>query len=395
MKFFKRGLSTANIRYVLFLLVFTAIAGEIIARIYMHQVLEKSFQPKFQFDSYRIYRHVPGFSEGDGIRDWITINAQGFRRTTDVSITKPERTFRVFLMGGSAAHGISSAPPYPVQHIYPDETIDHYLEELLAASHPDYAIEVINAAVTGYQVFQHTAYLLSELLDYEPDLIVFVDGANDHYADNEAHQYYHDNRYQYWSKRLQSPSLSAGFDFAVHWLSQYSAAARGLMAWKLNRDARNFKPDMTSVPPKGPEAMREAHQSLAPRQYLRSVRTNLDILNAEGVDAVVCLQPMLVLRDTALMSEGEMLFLHSDPFVTTLYPDVVNELSALCEQCGVPFIDLNAAFNNSQFKGEPLFIDYCHLTPFGGRVIAEQVFPSINEVFEQRMMMDERHTAGE
>ncbi len=51
-------------------------------------------------------------------------------------------------MGGSAAHGIQALPPYPVRHIYPEETIDAYLEKKLKINHPDKNIEIINAAVT-------------------------------------------------------------------------------------------------------------------------------------------------------------------------------------------------------------------------------------------------------
>ena len=42
-------------------------------------------------------------------------------------------------------------------------------------------------------------------------MVIFFDGANDHYNNNPDFDYYGENRYQYWKNRLQkSPPLSAG-----------------------------------------------------------------------------------------------------------------------------------------------------------------------------------------
>src|SRR6266513_576463 len=105
----KKILTRKNLCYFLYLFVFTLIALEIFGRVYQSKVLHISSKPRFRFNSYRIYEHVPGFHEGDGKKDWIIINRQGFRRAADVTKEKQQDTFRVFLMGGSAAHGVSSA----------------------------------------------------------------------------------------------------------------------------------------------------------------------------------------------------------------------------------------------------------------------------------------------
>src|SRR4030095_13242946 len=230
-------LTRKNLYYFLFLFVFTLIVLEIFGRVYLSKVLQKSSEQKFRFNSYRIYEHVPGFHEGDGKKDWIIINRQGFRRGSDVTKKKPQNTFRVFLMGGSVAHGISSAAPYPIVHIYEDQTIDAYLERKLKQLHPDHNIEIINAALSGYQVFQHTTYILSELLDYHPDMIIFFDGANDHYFNNPDFDYWGANIYQFWKSRLQTPSVGGWFDYFFLWLSRFSGFARGYYAWRLTNDA--------------------------------------------------------------------------------------------------------------------------------------------------------------
>lgn len=372
-----------NILYILFILIFTLAAIEIFGRVYLSAVLKKSPNPKFRFNSYRIYEHVPGFKEGEGKTFRMVINSQGFRRAADVVKRKPGNTYRIFLLGGSAAHGISSATPYPIVNINMNETIDAYLEQKLKAENPGKNIEVINAAVTGYQCFQHTAYLLSELLDYNPDMVLFFDGANDHYFYNPDYDYYLENKYQFWAPRLKNPSLKGMFNYGMLWLSKYSGFARGYLAWKLSRDAaaRGAKfPTYTNH--SSADKIVESHKSIAPKQYLRSIETNINILLANNIKCVIGLQPMLVLRDKEFLSKEEKAFLHEDQSVDALYPIVVNELKALTEKYRIPFVDFNPSLNDERYKNKQLLIDYCHLNPLGGEMIAQQYLSVVDSLMK-------------
>lgn len=360
--------------YLIFLFVFTFVCFELGARYYLGVILEKSLNNKFQFNSYRVYEHVPGYEEVDENGDKIIINKNGFRRSEDVNKEKSEDVYRIFLLGGSAAHGISCAAPYPIVHIYQNQTIDAYLEAKLKAEHPDKKIEVINAAVTGYQVFQHTEYILTELLDYSPDLMIFFDGANDHYSNNPDFDFYLDFRYQYWKERLQQPSIVGLFSYFANYMSQYSALFRGYYAWSLQRDAYG-KENVWSMylTFKNKEERIEMHKLAAKKLFLKSIEHNLQLLQAEGIESILCLQPMLVLRDSTLMSDQEKSFLHKDLNVQILYPYVVKEVSELAQSYSTMFIDFNTLFNNPLYKSEQLLIDYCHLSPRGGEVVADSL----------------------
>lgn len=379
----KKFFSSINWKYLVFITLFLIVCLEIFGRVYLSFVLKKSSKPKFQFDSYRIYSHIPGFREGDGKKDWILINGQGFRRSSEVSKSKSPDTYRIFFLGGSAAHGISSAPPYPLVHIYMNETVDYYLEQKLKAAHPDKKIEVINAAVTGYQVFQHTAYILSELLDYQPDMVVFMDGANDHYFNNPEFDYMGSNRYQFWKPRLQQPTLGGWFTYGWLWLSKYSGFARGVYSWKLNDDASSYDKLLVKSGNvyANDSALIKAHALTAQKDFLRAVETNLLILKANHIETVVSLQPMLVLRNKNLLSPIESKFLHKDLNTQVLYPYVKKYLTDLTGKYSVSFVDLNPAFNRENFKQKQLFIDYCHLSPLGGELIAQSLFPTIDSIF--------------
>jgi lysophospholipase L1-like esterase len=370
-------------KYILFLTVFCIICLEIFGKIYLTYVLKKSTNQKFQFDSYRIYSHIPNFKEGDKNGDWIAINSQGFRRNTDVPLKKDSNTFRIFLMGGSTAHGLTSAPPFPIVNIYMNETIDYYLEEKFKQKYPNKKIEVINAAVTGYRLSQHTAYLLSELLNYKPDMVVFLDGANDHYMYDPNLGYMSDNIFQFWKPRLQKPSIMGWLDYGILTLAKYSSFARGLYSWRLIKDVGAREP----MPPifKTSEALIAAHEETAKKGFLRSMEANIVILKANNIKTFICLQPELILRQQPLLSEPEKLFYplitSKDAFIPPLYPHVLKYVNELTSKYQIPFMDLNTEFNKNEYKNQQLLIDYCHLTPLGGQVVANAIFNTTDSLY--------------
>jgi lysophospholipase L1-like esterase len=377
-------------------LAIALLGAEVLGSFVLRHVLQKSLEPKFQFDSYRIFAQRPGFREGDGKRDWIVINEQGFRRSLDVPRTKQANTVRVFLMGGSAAAGTSSAPPYPVRQVHMDETIDYYLEHQLQKKFPDHRIEVINAAVTGYVTYQHTAYILTSLLDFEPDVFLFFDGINDHYTVNDSPEYYYaGNPYQFWKSRLQRPSVWNLADYTAHWLSFHSGGVRGYMAWRMNRDAASqfVRREAGFVEPATSEAMIEAHRRAAPKQFLRSIQANLAIMRSFDIDALVCTQPILALRNEELLSAAEKSFLAYETKKVryrTLHPVVVEEVKSIASKFATPFLDLNPTFNDPEHRGDQLFTDYAHLTARGGELSAQAIAPQLERIVHARLERENR-----
>jgi lysophospholipase L1-like esterase len=369
-----------HIYFVLVVTILTLAGLEIGARLYLRFIVQKSASKKFRFNYFRVVEHIPGFHDGDKNGDWIVINNEGFRRTKDVSQKRPPHTYRIFLMGGSAAHGVSSRDPYPIRHIYMNETIDAYLEKELNQEFPPSSVEVINAAVNGYDVFNHTQYLMTEILDYEPNMIIFFDGINDHFTNNPDYNYLEDYRYQFWKDRLQKPSFLGLFDYFAFYMADYSALFRGYVGRKLETDAisksitsKTFKEYRT------PEETIRNHKIAAKKQFLRSIRMNLDLLHHENVKAILALQPILVLRDKNLLSTDEKAFLREDKNIQILYPTVDSEVKSLAAEYSVDYIDLNIPFNDQKYKNQQLFIDYCHLSPLGGEVSANSLFPIVQE----------------
>jgi hypothetical protein len=114
---------------------------------------------KLALHPFAIYSNLPNQRS-----EHFTIDERGFRRT---GLGKPyDGRKRVLLVGGSTAFGTGLDSDR--------ETVAADLAGLLDA-------EVINAAVIGHGSGQELTYLLNDLVDLHPDLVIALDGWNDYY----------------------------------------------------------------------------------------------------------------------------------------------------------------------------------------------------------------------
>lgn len=87
-------------------------------------------------------------------------------------VPKPEGTFRVMWVGGSAAKGIPQPRPLRAASFF---------EQMLGDVWPDREIEVINLATPGIGAYPVLG-VMTEALDYEPDLVVAYLGNNEFFG---------------------------------------------------------------------------------------------------------------------------------------------------------------------------------------------------------------------
>ena len=95
----------------------------------------------------------------------FTINSHGFRNA-EVQKRKNGKK-RIIIVGGSTAFGTGLNSNH--------ETFAYQLERMLVDT------EVINAAVIGHRSGQELTYIVTKLIDFEPDLIIAFDGGNDYW----------------------------------------------------------------------------------------------------------------------------------------------------------------------------------------------------------------------
>ncbi|WP_026605779.1 SGNH/GDSL hydrolase family protein [Methylocapsa acidiphila] len=112
---------------------------------------------------------------------WFMTNDQGFPPVSEsllhYDIPKPAGAFRAIMIGGSTVEGNGVNSPL--------ESLPAKLQaefEAALREHPTPAIErveVINAGVSNYASDDEYLFLLADLLQFQPDLVVAYDGWND------------------------------------------------------------------------------------------------------------------------------------------------------------------------------------------------------------------------
>jgi hypothetical protein len=333
---------------------------------------------QYSFDPYKNILPTPGYRDIRG----VTHNSVGFRRTNEVSLEKREGTLRIFLMGASTAFGTGGLwphlePNYPV--LKDDETISHYLESILQERFPARNVEVINAAIASTWVHHHLIYLNQKILNYDPDLIVFLDGFNDHFFFGEGHDQFASYAYGEQSRIIMGPptirSLAAMNGW---WLFRKSAFVHAAL-----RGARSLRLLIAPRPAQYPIQVDEALEQLEANfrdNALAIMERSALVLQHEGIPALFALQPMLILeRDRPGMVELEKRLL--DFNVESTLPNYENLMrraaplvSRMSEEAlsglGVQYLDLTRVFWDGVVPGQ-VFTDYAHLTPEANQHVAE------------------------
>jgi len=346
---------------------------------------------QYSFDPYKNILPTPNYVDTRG----ITHNSVGFRRSSEVSRTKPAGTIRIFLMGASAAYGLGGLwthiePNYEV--IKNEETIDAYLERKLGAAFPGQKIEVINAAIVSTWTHHSLIYLYQSILNYDPDIILFLDGFNDFYRNEPWHDQFGSYSYNLTSRVVEGdPTLYSLAAMNGWWMFRKFALAN-----VIGKAARELKVIVggrgDKREPIDAQKSFAALQAVFPRNAGKTHERIGALLQHEGVTAVFMLQPMLILdRDRATLTPMEKRLLdfnvqsylpNYEAFMKLSTPWISSWETTMAGRVGATFIDLTGAFKN--VPGQ-VYTDYCHLTPHGNEVLAGIIEQRITPLVRARM----------
>ncbi len=346
---------------------------------------------EFEFDPYKNILPARNFVDTRGVQH----NAVGFRRSSEVSKTKPANTYRIFLMGGSTAYGTGGLWP----HLQRDfavlkntETIDAYLERILGEALPGKRIEVINAAITSTWTHHHLIYLNQTILGYDPDMVLLLDGYNDFFHASPDHDQFGSYIYNTQASGiLGEPTIAALGRANAWWIYRRSALAHVTI-----RSLRTLKLVVTAPFVERNRAPMNVERSVAnleqvfPRNALATQRRIGLILRDAGVVPVFMLQPMLILeREHKPMSAMEQRLFdfnvesylpNYEQFMHRAVAMVRERETAMAAELGAHFIDLTGIYGG---VAEQIYTDYCHLTPRGNEMLARVVADKLAPVIRQ------------
>jgi len=275
------------------------------------------------------------------------------------ALTKEPGTYRIVCMGGSTTQG------YRVE---PQESYPAVLQTLLDERFEPGAFEVINAG-SCWHTTQHTLFkYLSNICDYQPDMIIEMHAWNDLYQCGESVLARGPFRRDYghfmgaFSRRLSPRDRFAERVWRNPFFDNlYSDFRRGTAP---PRRARPVDP-LTPLP-----------------SFRRNLRHMADACAADGVRLVLAGQPSLYKRD---LSADELAALtYGDVFAPDERPDLEAMRNAMtcfnhaarevAELEGLAYVDLDPCVP----KDLNHFIDDVHYTPGGYRLIARAVFEQID-----------------
>lgn len=333
---------------------------------------------QYEFDPYKNILPTRNYVDRRGIRH----NSMGFRRSSEVSVKKPEGTYRIFLMGGSAAYGLGGTWPH-MQSKYTvldnSQTIDAYLERILNKTFPDHHIEVINAAITSTWTHHHLIYLNQTIFRYDPDMILFLDGFNDFFSTNPDHDQFASYSYDMMSRPIMgNPTFRSLLIMNGWWL--YRKSALVYVVARALRDLKTIFAGKPEQPPMDIDKGMDGLRNVFPKNALKMIERIAIIVKNEGIIPVFMLQPLLILeRDRVGAPEIERrLFQFNVDWCCPNYEKLMHQEvkfvrereRKVTERTGAEFIDLTNIFGGIQGQ---VYTDYCHLTPLGNEVLARKV----------------------
>ena len=359
----------------------------------------RSLSPNI-WSPYGLVRNNPDFTS-----PVFKISRQGFRNDEIFVTPKPPRTLRVLLLGGSVLYsGIApNAFVASESRIENSATIAAYLRDQLRRDPNigDLNVEVINAAVNFNRIVEVSVSYLSEYLFLDPDVVVVFGSANNFgemplrgeiYARQYRTQAKHPWHLEFERNVLRNDS-SALFENIVNRVSDHLASvalAKKILLSVMDRIvtviATRSRRDETGTV-KLPEDADWTEVDAYIRDYM-GYASALTAAAREHSQAVAFfwehwladmpgIKPLSDTENHLLATVGAGRRQADRAFMDYVREQVGKQLSRL----GVPLVDPLLRLAHER---ETVFIDYLHYTRAGNRIMAEEVYTALRDLFRDR-----------
>ena len=206
-----------------------------------------------------------------GVRPFFVRNKdrRGTFWTTEFLDPKPEGTVRVLLVGGSAIKGFPQTRAFAVSA---------FLREMLQDAWPGREVEIINLGTTAVASFPALT-IMTEALEYEPDLVVVYSGHNEFFGAFGVASL---------NTVAQSPRMIA-LQFGLRRLAIVQSMDELLASWAGETDGE--RPLMEVMMASAYTGPRDPLRDAAARNLRTHVRAMIDRCNRADVPIVVCTLP--------------------------------------------------------------------------------------------------------
>ena len=343
------------------------------------------------------------------------INAQGFRDRDPVPLAKPQNEIRIFLLGGSTAFGYGSSSNAATISAQLEQRLQKRLQQQKASPQlykPDSLpanpeerqksagkpakiksgnYRVINAAVPGYASGNELAQVALEILKYEPDLIIVLDGYVDLMLPSQ------EKAVEISQVQQNNANRSEGlnrFDRVIEPVKDRSYLVQVVQDRWANSQKANDKADFVlderlfNLVEHLPGGEQELQKRVA--RYIENQRQILKLSAAAKIPLIVAIQPEITGRNATQLSdsEGEIATQLGRSYIRQVrnsYPAFIEATQQLAKSFpkNIKALDL---YRLTDKYPSPSFIDPIHLNEAANEKLAEQFYYAISSFSKMQVV---------
>ena len=305
--------------------------------------------------------------------------------------SKGQDTYRIFCLGGSTVQG----RPYSIE-----TSFSTWLQLSLETAYPDRQFEVINCGGVSYASYRLIP-ILTECLDYEPDLFIVCTGQNEFL---EARTYETEKRWQrahaiashsriyHLLQRLKRPAPKIELKQEADALLDYRG---GLKAY--TRDEAWMKRTQAHYHSNLERLIALSQSAKVPITFLQPPVNLKDCppFKSDGA-AADHYQKGQELLSRASFRQAETHFwraLEEDLCPLRLLPSMADDLIRICRQADAPCLDLHELLGKEcpqGILGDEILVDHVHPSIRGHQLIANALLEHLSEIFGP---IPQRHAA--
>jgi lysophospholipase L1-like esterase len=319
---------------------------------------------RLELAPFTIYKNAPSQSN-----EAFTINSLGMRGPEPIDADSAPR---ILLLGASAAFGQGARSD--------EETISALLERLLP-SH-----RVLNAGVVGFHSGQELAYLVTEMIDHEPKIVIVYDGWNDvfdslYFFERSERELGFNNNFFILESQLvlNHRSKISAYKSLVRFIDALSN--QSLLIDRIVQVIRAYRYGKSGSQQVQTNPYSIVNKSLIGSildNYVRTIEKMARFSRASGARFVVVFQPELgqKLRRTPeeedLLNQGIVGIRQYRNEFPALYRDFIEKAKLRLKDKGVQWLDIN---EDEAFQGSPkrLFVDVVHTNRHGNELVAQAI----------------------
>ncbi|MBO0859526.1 MAG: SGNH/GDSL hydrolase family protein [Chloracidobacterium sp.] len=340
-------------------------------------------KPMHLVDFFRFYKVNPGYRS-----DHIRINSAGFRSDEEIIQEKPKDMIRIVLVGGSTVWGDDAH--YPMTGIIDNrQTIASHLERILRTRaeqlQVNVPIQVINAGVIGYRLFQDEAYYNYDIANYKPDLVIAIDGHNDLDSLQLGVDSYRHKQDESFYRAMNNPGFGDFFSQAVKFGETHSMFLRKSMS-KLRESTNKAGLESPTYQQKFEQKPSDLRMRKWLDDYVMTVRRFDASVRLAGGRILFAVQSEALGESMKPFTQEEKDIREHWKYYKWLHTEgrsrLVARMKEVSQQNNIWFLDISDTFSGE--KGQ-VYLDYTHLTDLGNKLVAERLAKSIDsEVFHPK-----------